>query len=107
MSHSLEDFLLGFRGVPTAHWNFELIQSKFKSPGPSRLNCLRLLYSAQLIGVLTEKYGPGDRATPSDEELAARAQATLQNYEANLNIVQLLASEYVFKTYFFRQPVLA
>jgi len=94
-------------GVPTAHGNFELIRSKVEDPGPSRLSCLRLLYSAQLIRLLTEKYGQEDRATISDGELAARAQATLQNYEANLKLVQLLASEYGFKTYFFWQPVLA
>jgi lysophospholipase L1-like esterase len=103
-----ESLVGGFSpGVPTAHWNFELIQSKFENPGPSRLSCLRLLYSAQLIGLLMEKHGPGDGATPSDGELAGRAQATLQNYEANLKLVQLLANEYGFKTYFFWQPVLA
>jgi lysophospholipase L1-like esterase len=94
-------------GVPTAHWNFELIQSKFENPDPSRLSCLRLLYSAQLISLLTEKYRPEGRATISDGELSVRAQATLQNYEANLKLMQLLASEYGFKTYFFWQPVLA
>jgi lysophospholipase L1-like esterase len=103
-----ESLVGGFSpGVPTAHWNFELIQAKFENPGPSRLNCLRLLYSAQLISLLKEKYAPEDRATISDGELAVRAQATLQNYEANLKFVQLLASEYGFKTYFFWQPVLA
>jgi lysophospholipase L1-like esterase len=103
-----ESLVGGFSpGVATAHWYFELIRSKFENPGPSRLSCLRLLYSAQLIGLLKEKYAPEDRATISDGELAARAQATLQNYEANLKFVQLLASEYGFKTYFFWQPVLA
>lgn len=103
-----ESLVGGFSpGVPTAHWNFELIQSKFENPGPSRLSCLRLLYSAQLIGLLTQKYGPEGRAAISDEDLAAKARATLQNYEWNLKLVQLLASEYGFQTYFFWQPALA
>ncbi len=103
-----ESLVGGFSpGVPTEHWNFELIRSKFESSGPTRLSCLRLLYSAQLVSLLRERAASQNQATISDAELAARAQATLQNYEANLKFVQLLANEYRFKAYFFWQPVLA
>ena len=43
----------------------------------------------------------------SDGELAAKAQATLQNYETNMKLLHILATAYGFKTYFFWQPVLA
>jgi lysophospholipase L1-like esterase len=103
-----ESLVGGFSpGIPAAHWNFEMIKAKFESPGPSKLNCLRLLYSSQLISALRETHGPEDDVTISDEDLAARAQATLQNYEANLKLVRILAREYGFETYFFWQPVLA
>jgi lysophospholipase L1-like esterase len=94
-------------GVPTAHWYFELIRSKFEAPSQTRLTFLRQLYSAQLIGLLMERSATQNQATISDGELAARALATVENYEANLNLVQLLANQYRFKAYFFWQPLLA
>jgi hypothetical protein len=50
-------------------------------------------------GKAVEKIPPG--------EFAARAQATLNNYEANLKLVQILSNAYGIKTLFFWQPVLA
>jgi len=94
-------------GIPTAHWDFETIKAKFESPVASKLACLNLLYSSQLVKLLMEIYGPEVHRKISDEELAVRAQATVQNYEANLKLVQILASQYGFKAYFFWQPVLA
>ena len=43
----------------------------------------------------------------SDGELAAKAKATLQNYETNMKLVHILATAYGFKRYLFWQPVLA
>jgi hypothetical protein len=54
-----------------------------------------------------ENYGSHDHAKVSDRELAGRSLATLQNYEANLKLVQIMAKAYGFKTYFFWQPALA
>jgi lysophospholipase L1-like esterase len=103
-----ESLVGGFSpGIPTAHWNFDMIKAKFENPGTSKLGCLNLSYSSQLIRLLMENYGRRDHAAISDGELAAKAQATLQNYEANLKVAQILAQGYGFKVYFFWQPVLA
>ena len=54
-----------------------------------------------------ENHRSQNHAEVSDGELARRAQATLQNYQANLKLVQIMAKACGFKTYFFWQPVLA
>lgn len=103
-----ESLVGGFSpGIPTEHWEFAMIKARFESPAATRLGCLKLLYSAQLVKVLMEIFRPEDGTEISDGELTVRAQATLQNYEANLRLVQILARAYGFKAYFFWQPVLA
>lgn len=94
-------------GVPTAHWNFEAIKTKFEDPETSRLSFLKLTYTVQLISELKQNDSLDQYPTFSNAELAAKAHATLENYESNLKIVRMFAREYGFKTYFFWQPVLA
>ena len=103
-----ESLVGGFSpGIPTEHWNFETIKAQFEKPAVSRLDCLNLTYSARLVKLLMENHRSQNHAEVSDGELARRAQATLQNYQANLKLVQIMAKAYGFKTYFFWQPVLA
>lgn len=105
---AVESLVGGFSpGIPTAHSQFETMKAKFESPAATRPGCLKLLYSAQVVELLREIFGSDDDVTVSDEELAARAHATLENYEANLKLVEILAKAYGFKAYFFWQPVLA
>ncbi|HEY6339376.1 MAG TPA: hypothetical protein VIW68_12860 [Candidatus Sulfotelmatobacter sp.] len=102
-----ESLVGGFSpGIPTAHWNFELIKTKFEKPAASKLDCLNLSYSSKLIRLMMSPT-QDNQQTMSDGDLAARAEATLLNYEANLKLVQILAKAYGFHTYFFWQPVLA
>jgi len=42
----------------------------------------------------------------SDDRLRAKSQETLDNYEANLALIQVLGSAYGFKAYCFWQPIL-
>ena len=103
-----ESLVGGFSpGVPTEHWNFEAIRAKFENPETSRLSFLKLTYAVQLITQLKQNDTLDQYPTFSNGELAAKAQATLENYESNLRIVRMFAKEYGFKTYFFWQPVLA
>jgi hypothetical protein len=94
-------------GIPTAHWNFETIKTKVERPDITRRDVLNLLYSSQLIKTFFSEHHEKNPITISDQELAARAEATLQNYEANLGLLQLLAKTYGFKAYCFWQPILA
>ena len=94
-------------GIPTAHWNFEMIRAKFENPSTRKLDCLKLLYSSQLIKLIRENHSSEDNVAISDSELKQRAQSTLNNYEGNLKAIRILARAYGFKPYFFWQPVLA
>jgi lysophospholipase L1-like esterase len=94
-------------GIPTAHWNFEMIKTRLENGADSKLVLLNNSHLFQLIKLLLENYGQKGFPSFSDAELTTRAQATLQNYETNLRFVHLLESAYGFKTYFFWQPTLA
>jgi hypothetical protein len=103
-----ESLVGGFSpGIPTAHWNFEMIKTRVENGAGSKLGLLNNSHSFQLIKWLLENYGQKGLPSSSDRELTTRAQATLQNYETNLRLVCMLASAYGFKTYFFWQPALA
>jgi len=103
-----ESLVGGFSpGIPTAHWNFDMIKNRVEMGPDSKLVLLNSSHLFQLIKLLLENYSQKGLPTFSDAELTAKAQATLQNYETNLRFVQLLASAYGFKTYFFWQPALA
>jgi lysophospholipase L1-like esterase len=103
-----ESLVGGFSpGIPTAHWNFEMIKTRFENGADSKQVLLNNSHLFQLIKVLLENYGQKGFPSFSDAELTTRAQATLQNYETNLRLVHLLESAYGFKTYFFWQPTLA
>jgi lysophospholipase L1-like esterase len=103
-----ESLVGGFSpGIPTAHWNFDMIKNRVEMGPGSKLVLLNSSHLFQLIKLLLENYSQKGLPTFSDAELTAKAQATLQNYETNLRFVHLLASAYGFKTYFFWQPALA
>ena len=103
-----ESLVGGFSpGIPTAHWNFEMIKTRFENGADSKLGMFNNSHIVQLISLLLQNYGQKGIPRTSDREVAARAQATLQNYETNMRLVHILESAYGFKTYFFWQPVLA
>ena len=103
-----ESLVGGFSpGIPTAHWNFEMIKTRVENVPDSKLVLLNNSHLFQLIKLLLENYGQKGPPSFSDGELTNRAHATLQNYETNMRLVHLLANAYGFKTYFFWQPALA
>lgn len=93
-------------GDATEHWTFDAIKAKFERPQAGRLSFLKLSYTVQLVQTLRQSENQDHYPTFSGEQLAAKAQATLENYKANLKIIQMLAKEHGFKTYFFWQPLL-
>lgn len=94
-------------GIPSAHWNFEMIKTRVEGDADGTLVLLNHSHVFQLARLLLENYSQKRIPRYSDSELAAKAESTLQNYEANLSLVHILASAYGFKSYFFWQPVLA
>jgi lysophospholipase L1-like esterase len=103
-----ESLVGGFSpGIPTAHWNFEMIKARVENGADSKLGLLNKSHLFQLVRLLLENYGENGIPRISDGELAARAQASVENYQVNLRLVNILAGAYGFKTYFFWQPTLA
>lgn len=95
--------------IPTAHWQYEAIKGRFEGASEAKLGFLAHSYSWAFARKLVNKFrgkDPAAYAGPSDDELAALARATLDNYQANLRIVRTLAAAYGFKVYFFWQPFL-
>jgi lysophospholipase L1-like esterase len=93
-------------GDATKHWTFDAIRAKFEQPEPGRLSFLKRSYTVQLVEALRQRDSQDHYPTFSDEQVAGKARSTLENYEANLRIIRMLANEYGFKTYFFWQPLL-
>lgn len=94
-------------GIPSAHWEVEEIRSRFENTIVSRLSFLKRSSLWTLAELLLPRVGRRATPTLSDSEVAARAQAVLDNYEENLRLVRVLAAAYGFKAYFFWQPELA
>ena len=104
-------------GLPGAHAYLMQIKAKFESTVDSQglleksyafravRGMMRRLRPANLVAVTEE-----GKAVPmelSDEKLAEKAKATLDNYEANIRLIAALGRAYGFKPYFFWEPVLA
>jgi lysophospholipase L1-like esterase len=102
-----ESLVGGFSpGDPTEHWTFDAIKARFEKPETGRLSFLKRSYTVQFVQALRQSDGQDHYPTFSDEQVAAKARTTLENYEANVRIARMLAKEYGFKTYFFWQPLL-
>jgi len=104
----VNDSILGsfLTGPPSAHWFYEAIEGRLEDRLETKLGFLKDSYTWSLARLLVARFGPGSVAKLSDAELAAKARATLDNYEANLRLVEALAPAYGFKAYFFWQPQL-
>jgi lysophospholipase L1-like esterase len=102
-----ESLVGGFSpGDPTEHWTFDEIKARFEKPESGRLSLLKLSYTVQFVQALRQSESQDHYPIFSDVQVADKARATLDNYEANVRIIRMLAKEYGFKTYFFWQPLL-
>jgi lysophospholipase L1-like esterase len=95
-----------FTGTPSAHWQFEAIQARLEDRFQTKLSFLKASYAWSLARLLVARFLPERVPQSSDAGLAVKATATLDNYEANLRLVQVLAPAYGFRAYFFWQPTL-
>jgi hypothetical protein len=97
-------------GRPDVHMNFNTIKNQFEGQRSLRdgtfsyllqTNTLRLIFSLTARAAMRA----GDRPVPSGD-LNGLAQASTNNYFANMDIVSGLAKQYGFDYGFFWQPVL-
>jgi hypothetical protein len=93
-------------GPPNPHFYFGVIKARIEGSISGRFDFLRQLYASRLAGVAVGSLRR-PRSTPlSIAESHAKAEATLDNYEANLQLAKALSKAYNFKIYCFWQPAL-
>jgi len=95
----------GASGDPTAHYDFLTIKARVEGSVKGRLDFLRESHAAHLVGGLIAPFR-GKHSPTVDEASQAKASATLDNYQANLQVAGALSRAYHFKLYFFWQPML-
>jgi len=94
-------------GIPDAHLEFRSTKSLMEGSVSSKLDFLRNSNSIKLARALVLRLDHGDLAGLPPSEISARAAATLDNYEANMNVAKMLGQAYKFKVFCFWQPSLA
>ena len=93
-------------GIPSTHEGYIEVKAKFESriidwPGlGARSYFLKVAH-----GALRRLKGTSVTGA-QEQDLPALAKATMDNYEANLRLVECLAQAYGFKAHFFWQPTL-
>lgn len=96
-------------GKPNVHMNFDTIKKQFEGQHSVRdggFGYLLQSNTAQFIFSLAAKSAAheGDRAVPNSE-LEGLAKASVDNYLANMDVVEGLGHQYGFNYAFFWQPV--
>jgi lysophospholipase L1-like esterase len=93
-------------GVPTAHMALSTFKARFEGSLAGRLDFLRSSYTLQLarsgVNFLHRHSAPETRVA----ETESKAVATLDNYEANINIAKLLGEAGGFRVFCFWQPAI-
>jgi lysophospholipase L1-like esterase len=98
----------GIPGKPTPHLEYESIKGRMEGSFSGALDFLRDSNAVQLARAVVGRFGRrSESSVPASGEQAARAGATLDNYQANVRVLRKLAEAYNFKVLFFWQPSLA
>jgi hypothetical protein len=93
-------------GFPEAHWDYAAIQARVEGSLAGKLEFLRNSYALRLMREVMLRRGAGSGGA-SEIDLARKAGAVLDNYEANLRIARVLGQAYGFQVHCFWQPSLA
>jgi len=104
----LNDGLVGTvsPGFPTAHMEFDQIRARVEDRMGVKLSFLNHTYTMKTVKAVLRRLRGPERASLPPGEMAARAKATLGNYEATLAVIRALAAIYHFDVDFFWQPCL-
>jgi hypothetical protein len=93
-------------GIPRAHLSYANIGARVEGSLAGRLDFLRNSYALQLVVTAVDSLRPPTVTKPMDGELESKAAATVDNYEANLEIAKTLGKTYGFQLFSFWQPAL-
>jgi hypothetical protein len=88
----------------STHLNYTQIKQKFESPIISWPGLARRSHLAQLGGAIGRRLSRRHAPPPSAERWPSLAQATLNNYENNLQLAYALGKAYGFEVFAFWQP---
>ena len=93
-------------GPPKPHFYFETIKARIEGSISGRFDFVRESYTLRLAGAIRGFLFRRYSSRSVLDELHTKAVATLDNYEANLNVAKALGKAYNFRVYCFWQPSL-
>jgi hypothetical protein len=92
-------------GIPGAHIGYTTVKARLEGSVIARFDFLRRSCAAPLATATILKFLRHD-VTPTAPGLQAKAVATVEKFEQNLNIARALGKSYGFRVYAFWQPVI-
>lgn len=93
-------------GPPSAHFNYGTIKNRIEGSISGRLDFIRQSYSMRAINGLLAAVRREQASVLVPEQVRAKAEATLDNYEQNLRLAKALSKPFNFELYCFWQPSL-
>ena len=97
----------GTSEMPSPHLEFQSIKARMESSLTSALDFLRDSNALQITRVIAARLRSGDSRASPPANVAARAGAALDNYQANVRVLRNIGRAYHFKVLCFWQPSLA
>lgn len=93
-------------GPPKPHFYVEIVKARIEGSISGRFDFLRDSYTLRVAGAILGSLFPRHSVRSVLDELHPKAVATLDNYQANLGVLKVLAKAYNFRIYCFWQPSL-
>lgn len=93
-------------GIPTAHMSLANIKARVEGSLAGRVDFLRNSYALRLARAIVNSMRQTSVVMGAGQS-ESKAQATLDNYEANLHIAKILGEAYGFRVFCFWQPAFA
>jgi lysophospholipase L1-like esterase len=94
-------------GIQIPHLEFEFVKARIEGSLAAKFDFLQNSNSLGLARAIAARFRKNDSSASPPPELAARASAALNDYEANIRVVRSLGRAYNFKVFCFWQPSLA
>jgi lysophospholipase L1-like esterase len=91
-------------GIPGVHIGYATVKARVEGNLTARLDFLRRSCAGQLASATIFKFFRHN-PSPADPALRAKAKATVENFEQNLNIARALGKSSDFRVYAFWQPM--
>jgi len=93
-------------GPTNAHFLFGTVKSRIEGSLSSRLDFLQKSYAVRLVREVLARTRPAGSFAALVSNQQPNVISTMNNYEANLHVAQVLSDAYKFKLYCFWQPIL-